>query len=40
VGVANLLRFERELHTWPAYLTQAERGQGFAEVARAVLAAR
>ncbi len=40
VGVANLLRFERELHTWPAYLTVAERGQGFAEVARAVLAAR
>jgi hypothetical protein len=40
VGVANLLRFERELHTWPRYLTQAERGQGFAEVARAVLAAR
>ncbi len=40
VGVANLLRFERDLHTWPAYLTQAERGQGFAEVARAVLAAR
>lgn len=40
VGVANLLRFERELHTWPRYLAQAERGRGFAEVARAVLAAR
>jgi HAD superfamily hydrolase (TIGR01484 family) len=40
VGVANLLRFERELHTWPAYLTEHERGEGFAEVAQAVLAAR
>ncbi len=40
VGVANLLRFERDLHTWPRYLAQAERGQGFAEVARAVLSAR
>src|SRR5688572_28686307 len=25
VGVANLLRFERELTVWPAYLTQGER---------------
>jgi HAD superfamily hydrolase (TIGR01484 family) len=40
VGVANLLRFEAQLHTWPAYLTQGERGAGFAEVARALLAAR
>jgi HAD superfamily hydrolase (TIGR01484 family) len=40
VGVANLLRFEAQLQHWPAYITQAERGQGFAEVARAVLAAR
>jgi hypothetical protein len=40
VGVANLMRFERELHTWPRYLAQAERGLGFAEVARAVLSAR
>jgi len=40
VGVANLLRFERELHTWPAYLASGGRGQGFAQVARAVLAAR
>lgn len=40
VGVANLKRFERDLHTWPAYLTAGERGQGFAEVARAVLAQR
>jgi HAD superfamily hydrolase (TIGR01484 family) len=40
IGVANLMRFERELHTWPAWITQAERGEGFADVARAVLAAR
>lgn len=40
VGVANLLRFERELHTWPAWITQRERGEGFAEFAAAVLAAR
>jgi hypothetical protein len=40
VGVANLLRFERELQTWPRYLAAGERGAGFAEVARAVLAAR
>jgi hypothetical protein len=40
VGVANLLRFEAQLHTWPAYLTQGERGAGFAEVSRALLATR
>ncbi|MDO9072837.1 MAG: HAD family hydrolase [Rubrivivax sp.] len=40
VGVANLRRFATELHTWPAYITATERGQGFAEVAHAVLAAR
>ncbi|MBX3622631.1 MAG: HAD-IIB family hydrolase [Rhizobacter sp.] len=40
VGVANLLHFRDQLHTWPAYLTQGERGQGFAEVARSLLAAR
>lgn len=40
VGVANLLRFEAELLHWPRYITQAERGQGFAEVAQALLAAR
>jgi HAD superfamily hydrolase (TIGR01484 family) len=40
VGVANLMHFEQALHTWPRYLTQAERGQGFAEVAQALLAAR
>jgi len=40
VGVANLLRFAHELAVWPAYLTRGERGAGFAQVARALLAAR
>ena len=40
VGVANLLRFADQLQRWPAYITRAERGAGFAEVARALLAAR
>jgi len=40
VGVANLRRFAAELQHWPAWITQAERGEGFAEVARVLLAAR
>jgi HAD superfamily hydrolase (TIGR01484 family) len=40
VGVANLLHFADRLHTWPAYITEGERGEGFAEVAKALLAAR
>lgn len=40
VGVANLLRFAEQLTVWPAYLTRGERGEGFAEVAAALLAAR
>ena len=40
VGVANLRRFADQLHTWPAYLTEGERGAGFAEVAARLLAAR
>ena len=40
VGVANLRRFADQLHTWPAYITEGERGAGFAEVARALLAVR
>jgi len=40
IGVANLLRFAAELTVWPAYLTRGERGQGFAEVADALLRAR
>jgi hydroxymethylpyrimidine pyrophosphatase-like HAD family hydrolase len=40
VGVANLRRFADELVHWPAWITQAERGQGFAELAQALLQAR
>ncbi|MDE2368992.1 MAG: HAD-IIB family hydrolase [Burkholderiales bacterium] len=40
VGVANLRRFAAQLQTWPAYITAGERGVGFAEVARSVIAAR
>ena len=40
VGVANVRRFEAQLTHRPRYITQAERGAGFAEVARALLAAR
>src|SRR5438105_2425426 len=40
VGVANLLRFAEELTVWPAYITREERGLGFAEVVRTLLAAR
>ena len=39
VGVANLRHFADQLHPWPAYLTEGERGQGFAEVANRLLAA-
>lgn len=34
VGVANLRRFAAQLHTWPAYVTEGERGAGFAQVAQ------
>ena len=40
VGVSNLMDFADRLHAWPAYLAQGARGDGFAEVARALLAAR
>lgn len=40
VGVANLLRFERELSVWPAWLTSHERGAGFAELVGQLLAVR
>ena len=40
VGVANLRRFADELVHWPAWITQAERGRGFAELAQALLQAR
>ncbi len=40
VGVANLLQFAEQLTVWPTYLTQEERGAGFAEVAQRLVAAR
>ena len=40
VGVANLMRFADQLTVWPAWLTQAERGCGFAEFADRLLASR
>ncbi|MDC8784628.1 HAD family hydrolase [Roseateles koreensis] len=40
VGVANLQRFLPQMHWRPSYLTAGERGQGFAEMATALLAAR
>ncbi len=40
VGVANLLQFENVLSVWPAYITDGERGSGFAEVARTLVQAR
>ena len=40
VGVANIARFVPQLHHLPRHVTQAERGAGFAELARALLAAR
>jgi hypothetical protein len=40
IGVANVRRFEDALLHLPRYITLAERGAGFAEVARAVLQAR
>jgi HAD superfamily hydrolase (TIGR01484 family) len=40
VGVANLMHFKNDLTVWPKFITQGERGAGFAEVARTLLAAR
>ena len=40
VGVANVRRFEAQLTRAPRYITEGERGAGFAEVAAALLAAR
>jgi HAD superfamily hydrolase (TIGR01484 family) len=37
VGVANIARFVPQLTHLPRYVTQGERGAGFAEVARAIL---
>jgi HAD superfamily hydrolase (TIGR01484 family) len=40
VGVANLRDFAERLHSWPAFITEGERGAGFAEVAARLLSAR
>lgn len=40
VGVANIRRFEAQLAFKPRYVTRGERGAGFAEVARSILATR
>ena len=40
VGVANIRRFEAALSHKPRYITNGERGAGFAEVATALLDAR
>ena len=40
VGVANLLDSADRLTAWPAYMTEARSGAGFAELAEAVLAVR
>jgi HAD superfamily hydrolase (TIGR01484 family) len=40
VGVANIARFVPQLQHLPRYVTKDERGAGFAEVARAILAGR
>ena len=40
VGVANIARFVPQLRWLPGYVTSGERGQGFAELAAALLAAR
>jgi HAD superfamily hydrolase (TIGR01484 family) len=40
VGVANIRRFEDQLAFKPCYVTEGERGAGFAQVARAILALR
>ena len=40
VGVANIARFAAQLQYLPRYVTQGERGAGFAELAQVVLAAR
>lgn len=40
IGVANIRRFEAMLAHKPRYVTEAGRGAGFAEVARAILASK
>ena len=38
VGVANVARFVPQLQHLPRYVTQGERGAGFAELVQAILA--
>ncbi|MBU1359441.1 MAG: HAD-IIB family hydrolase [Gammaproteobacteria bacterium] len=40
IGVANIARFAPHLASLPRYVTQGERGAGFAEVAHLILQAR
>ncbi len=40
IGVANVRRFESQLKTLPRYITNGERGAGFAEVVKAVVSAQ
>lgn len=40
VGVANIARFLPQLQAFPGHVTRGERGQGFAELADALLSAR
>jgi HAD superfamily hydrolase (TIGR01484 family) len=40
IGVANIRRFEDQLAFKPRYVTEGERGAGFAEVVRAILEAK
>jgi hydroxymethylpyrimidine pyrophosphatase-like HAD family hydrolase len=40
VGVANLRDFADRMTHWPTWITRAERGEGFAELAARLLAAR
>jgi HAD superfamily hydrolase (TIGR01484 family) len=40
VGVANVLDFADRLTAWPAFVTEARSGAGFAELSEAILVAR
>ncbi|MDP9966834.1 hypothetical protein FB547_101907 [Variovorax beijingensis] len=40
IGVANVARFVPQLEHLPRYVTEGERGAGFAEAVRAILSAR
>ncbi|HET6827662.1 MAG TPA: HAD family hydrolase, partial [Ramlibacter sp.] len=40
IGVANIRRFADQLAHAPRYVTEGERGAGFAEVAQAIVSSR